>query len=66
MKKFLVFVLFALCFNLYGQPEIVKDADGVSHVGGLAPLSKDFYIIIRQGTAARNLSALVDLLKNPN
>lgn len=43
MKRFLVFVLFSLCLNLYGQPEIVKDADGVSHVGGLAPLSKDFH-----------------------
>lgn len=29
-------------------------------------LSKDFYIMIRQGTAARNLKTLVDLLKNPN
>ena len=28
-------------------------------------LSKDFYIMIRQGTAARNLRTLVNLLKNP-
>ena len=43
MKKFLVFVLFFLSFNIYADPEIIVDADGVSHVGGLAPLSEDFH-----------------------